>query len=103
MVRLEKITFCILTSPSVTDNNPPVITNCPGRMQVSAPFGSASAVVTWTEPTASDDSGFVQQTLRTHSPGSVFNAGTTTVRYIYEDGSGNTAECMFDVVVTGKF
>ena len=49
-----------------------------------------------------DDSGFVQVTLQTNRPGDVFSAGSTTVRYVFADGSGNEAECIFNVEVTSK-
>lgn len=35
----------------------------------------------------------------THTPGSVFNLGSTTVTYIAEDASGNTSACSFTVLV----
>ena len=58
--------------------------------------------MTWTEPTATDDSGFVTVISQTNRPGDVFSAGTTTVRYVFADGSGNQAECVFNVEVTSK-
>ncbi|XP_072013682.1 uncharacterized protein [Amphiura filiformis] len=85
---------------TVADTTPPNVFGCPGPIRVSAPFGDPTAAVEWVEPTATDESGFVQQTLQTHRPGDVFSAGVTTVRYQFEDGSGNRAECMFDVTVT---
>ena len=63
--------------------------------------GGATAIVTWTPPTATDNSG--TQTLTTnYNSGAEFNIGTTTVNYESTDPSGNTAVCSFDVTVTGK-
>ena len=56
---------------------------------------------TWTEPTATDNSGMVTLTSDYISGGS-FPVGTTTVTYTATDESGNTAECDFDVIVAGK-
>ncbi len=60
--------------------------------------------MTWTEPTATDNSGVVTLSQRTHAPGSFFVVGTTAVTYTYVDGSGNSAQCTFDVrVIERKF
>ena len=62
--------------------------------------GQASAVVTWTEPTASDNSGFYTITS-SHSSGASFSIGITTVTYTVVDSAGNTAAYSFNVTVTG--
>ena len=71
-------------------------------MTVNTDFGSASAEVTWTEPTASDNSGIVTLTS-SHSPGSAFVIGTTTVTYTATDDASNTVSVTFTVTVEGKF
>lgn len=58
-----------------------------------------SAVVTWREPVFSDASTFTVGS--THSPGSVFPAGTTVVTYTAEDAAGNVAGFDFTVTVAG--
>ena len=62
--------------------------------------GQASAVVTWTEPTVTDNSGFYTLTS-SHSFGSSFSIGITTVSYTVVDGAGNTVTYSFNITVTG--
>ena len=93
------VLFCILAT--AVDNIPPVIRECPDDIQVSSPTGANSAFVSWTEPTATDNSGNTPTVRRTHTPNSVFT-GTTVVTYTFSDGSGNTAVCSFDVTVSRK-
>ena len=62
--------------------------------------GQANAVVTWTDPTATDNSGFYTITS-SHSSGSSFSIGITTVTYTVVDGAGNTVTYSFNITVTG--
>jgi gliding motility-associated-like protein len=82
-----------------TDTTPPVVSNCPGVINVNAPMGTTSAVATWTEPTATDNCQ-VASITKTHTPGTSFPIGTTQVTYTFTDASGNSATCIFNVVVT---
>ncbi|XP_071842396.1 uncharacterized protein [Apostichopus japonicus] len=80
------------------DNEPPVISGCPG--DITETTSSNSASVTWVDPRANDNSGVTALDSRSHFPGQVFAAGTTTtVSYIFMDPSGNRAVCRFDVTV----
>ena len=63
-------------------------------------IGTTSRVVTWIEPTATDDSGFQPTVVSTHQSGSSFPVGTTQVTYIFMDQAGNEATCAFSI--TGK-
>ncbi|XP_072175625.1 uncharacterized protein [Diadema setosum] len=83
---------------SVDDMEKPVINNCPSNKYDTALPGSSSDSVTWTEPTASDNSGMVTLTS-THEPGASFPIGSTTVTYTATDVGGNTAMCSFNVNV----
>ena len=66
-------------------------------------LGSRGASVSWTMPSASDNSGDVVS-LSSHEPGDIFPAGLTNVTYHFEDDSGNMAECNFTVLVEyGKY
>lgn len=89
------------SGPGPTDDNtPPVITMCPrNAISVTALAGSSSATASWTEPTATDDSGVVPTRSRSHAPGQVFPVGTTLVTYRFTDRSGNSDTCQFQVVV----
>ena len=60
-----------------------------------------TAIATWTEPTATDDTGFVILTS-THDSGGTFPIGATTVTYTATDAAGNEATCSFVITVTGN-
>ena len=92
--------FWILAT--AVDNIPPVIRECPDDIQVSSPTGANSAFVSWTEPTATDNSGNTPFVRRTHTPNSAFFIGTTVVTYTFSDRYGNSAACSFDVTVSRK-
>ena len=84
-----------------TDNEKPVISGCPSDQNVTTDIGNATAVVSWTPPTATDNSG--NQTLTpSHNPGDYFPIGNNTVTYYASDDAGNTETCTFFVVVSGK-
>lgn len=77
----------------VTDDQDPIITNCPTNIIVGS-----CATVTWTDPTATDNCSVTL--IGTHKSGDVFPVGkTTTVTYTATDGASNTATCSFDVTV----
>ena len=59
-------------------------------------------MATWTEPTATDDSGVMPIRTRSHNPGAFFAVGTTPVTYTFRDGAGNSDTCIFDVIVVGR-
>ncbi|XP_030829210.1 mucin-3A isoform X27 [Strongylocentrotus purpuratus] len=83
------------------DVRPPTISNCPeGAVTALAAASATGASVSWTVPTASDESGSVSSTSN-YSPGAVFPIGTTTVTYTFTDLAGNEARCLFNVIVTG--
>ncbi|XP_030839157.1 hyalin isoform X4 [Strongylocentrotus purpuratus] len=91
----ETCTFFVV----VSDNEKPVISGCQSDQNVTTNFGNATAVVTWTPPTATDNSG--NQTLTSsHNPGDYFPIGNNTVTYTSTDGAGNTETCTFNLVVT---
>ena len=65
--------------------------------------GLPNATVSWTPPTASDDSGEAVTLTSDYSPGDAFSIGTTTVTYTATDAFGNTATSSFNVVVIGEY
>ena len=91
-----------MTFLSVTpiDLNGPTVQNCPQSITVET-IGTTSAVVTWDEPTATDDSGIPPTVTRSHQPGQSFPVGTQQVTYTFTDQAGNQATCSF--TVTGKY
>ena len=58
-------------------------------------------MVSWTEPTVTDNSGSYTLTS-THSPGSTYDIGNTTVTYTAIDESSNNATYSFDIIVIGR-
>ena len=84
--------YCFQTI-TLRDNQNPTITNCPS--DISANEG---AVVTWTTPTFSDNC--THTVSATHSSGTVFPVGCTTVTYTVTDGCGAVATCSFNVCVS---
>lgn len=86
----------------ISDNENPVISGCPSTQSDNTDSGLATGNVTWTEPTATDNSG--TQTLTSdYSPGQPFPIGTTTVTYNSTDAAGNVDTCTFTVTITGMF
>lgn len=81
----------------VRDTTPPVITGCPSNISLSA-NALCQATATWTAPTAIDNCSVSMTT--SHTPGSTFPIGTTTVTYTATDGAGNKRTCSFNVIVT---
>ncbi|MBX2966649.1 MAG: HYR domain-containing protein [Cyclobacteriaceae bacterium] len=81
---------------TVTDNTPPVFTSCPSNIQLSA-NNNCGAVANWANPTAQDNCSV--NVVGSHTSGSVFPLGTTTVTYTATDPGGNQATCSFTVTV----
>lgn len=89
-------TTTVMFDVTVVDREAPVLT-VPADITVTAPFGSASAPVTYTA-TATDNAG--PPTITCVPPsGSLFPGGTTTVSCTATDSSGNTSTGTFNVTV----
>ena len=84
---------------TVTDNLAPVITNCPTNITVNNAFNTCGAPVFWTPPTITDNCGSGLVVTASHTPGTVFPIGTTTVTYTATDGAGNVSTCSFTITV----
>ncbi|MCG6190126.1 HYR domain-containing protein, partial [Maribellus maritimus] len=87
---------------TVTDNEAPVITNCPSNITINNTLGSCEGTATWIEPSATDNCTSAANLTwnRSHIPGSTFPGGSTTVTYEVTDMSGNTSNvCSFTVTV----
>ena len=55
--------------------------------------------VTWTEPTATDNSGMTPTVTQSHQPGVSFPVGITQVTYTFTDMAENEAMCSFSVTL----
>lgn len=85
---------------NVIDNWTPIVGGCPGNIYRSTGSNSCPIAVNWTAPTASDNCDLNLAQTQSHTPGSSFQAGTTTVTYTFTDDSGNTSYCTFFVNIT---
>ncbi|XP_071945838.1 uncharacterized protein [Antedon mediterranea] len=95
------LALCTFTV-TIIDTYAPDIIGCP--LSFISPTGvtEPDGVTTWTEPTATDNSGTVPIRSRSHAPGSTFDLGETTVTYTFTDFSGNVASCTFTVTIVGS-
>jgi len=86
---------------TVIDSTAPVLSGCPDNIPVNADAGGCTAVVTWTNPTAADNCDPSPAVVCVPASGSAFPEGTTPVTCTATDDCGNSAECSFDVTVSG--
>ena len=73
----------------------------PANINQNTDTNSATAAVSWTLPTSTDNSGEGATFTSSHNPGDLFNIGSTTVTYTATDPYSNQAIATFDVTVTG--
>ena len=83
-----------------TDNENPVISDLPDDITQNTDSELSTAVVTWTEPTATDNSASVTLSS-SHNSGDMFSIGNTTVTYTATNGASNTVVAMFTVEIEG--
>ncbi len=81
-----------------TDTSGPNITGTPANITLTASGSDCTAVATWVQPSSSDNCSAVNLTS-THSSGSSFEEGTTTVTYTATDDCGNSNTSSFTVTV----
>jgi hypothetical protein len=79
---------------TVVDSLAPVFAGCPTPIYIQSV--AANNAVSWTPPTATDNCTATTMTS-THTPGSVFQPGTTTITYTATDLNGRSNECQFTV------
>ncbi|WP_226742935.1 HYR domain-containing protein, partial [Polaribacter gangjinensis] len=70
----------------------------PSNITQNNDLGVCGATVTWTLPTATDNSG-IATFVSSHQPGDVFPVGTTTVTYTATDIHGNVITSSFTVTI----
>ena len=83
---------------SSDDVDPPKVT-CPENIIQYVVPGITSVNVTFLNATATDNSGIASFVNVSQTSGSLFALGTTNVRYVFEDPSGNIGTCNFRVTV----
>ena len=96
------IATSLLDSPMILgDATPPVLIGTPADITQAADAGSCTeAVVTWTDPTATDNCDPSPTVECSPASGSSFPVGTTTVTCTATDECGNESTTTFDVTVT---
>ncbi len=82
------------------DNEYPDITGIPANITQDTDPGLPTAVVNWTEPTASDNSGSVTLTS-SHVSGETFPIGVTIVTYTAVDYASNMITESFALLIEG--
>ncbi len=83
-----------------SDNEHPVITGIPSNITQDTDAELPTAVVEWTEPTASDNSGSVTLTS-SHISGETFPIGVTRVTYTAVDDASNMIMEFFAIFIEG--
>jgi len=94
-------------SVTVTDNEPPVIANIPDDIIVNSTFPNCSSIVSWIEPTITDNCNYTSLYEVKDELGNIinilngdeFNLGIYTVTYTAVDDSGNTTKAIINIVV----
>ncbi len=86
------------------DVTSPIFTNCSSTITYTTDTGKCSAVVNYSIPAATDDSGINPEVVWKSGPkpGEVVNIGTYSVVYTATDAAENIAECSFTVTVEDK-
>ena len=85
------------------DSQPPSFgVSCPRSLLLSyAEKGTFSALVNWTNPVATDNSGLTPKVTSNFQSPQTFSQGNHVITYTAEDKSGNKATCTFTVKVIG--
>lgn len=82
---------------TVVDTEPPTLSNCPIKIELSTDPGKNGAVATWTAPTPKDNCDVTLSS--SHVPNTIFLLGTTVVTYTATDKFGLRTSCTFEVIV----
>ena len=82
----------------VVDDEAPQIANCPADISINNDQDNCSAIVPWTEPTATDNCHLLAFTP-SQGPNTSFAVGVTPVEYVAVDDVGNVSKCTFNVTV----
>jgi len=86
-----------------TDTKPPSFSNtCPTHKTVEIESCSSSALVSWSIPVATDNSGSVDVQQPSFKPPVLLNLGTHMINYTASDAAGNTRSCIFKIQVMSK-
>ncbi len=85
------------------DAEAPVFENCSFHQSINNDPGKPSALATWTNPTATDNTEGIPQVTCYPESGTDFFIGVTSVTCHAKSINGHVATCDFEIVVTGRF
>jgi len=94
----NSLTTSCVQQISLVDVNAPTITNTPQNITLTGNGANCEAVATWVLPTATDGCSSANLSA-THTSGSTFTQGTTTVTFTAVDDCGNVSTSSFNVSV----
>lgn len=83
---------------TVTDDEDPVVVNCPSPISQNSDPGDCGAIVSWVVPSFTDNCGATIS--GTETPGSYFPVGVSNVSYTVVDNAGNSSSCLFSITIT---
>ncbi len=97
---LSKCTFNItLNNPCINDTLAPVLGRCPADISVLTVGTDTTAIVSWTNPTATDNCGAA--IVSSSKPiGTAFKIGLDSVKITATDARGNMSSCTFKITVS---
>ncbi|XP_071940975.1 uncharacterized protein [Antedon mediterranea] len=95
---LHYVIISSLTIGNVYSADYEVVNGCPVDFTLPTDDGKPDRVTYWIEPTATDNSGSVSVS-QSHTNGSTFYLGNTTVTYNFTYRPGNIALCEFTVTI----
>ncbi|XP_071827126.1 uncharacterized protein [Apostichopus japonicus] len=90
-----RIAVCSFTVTVTVEDPGSLFTGCPGDITTTVLQGSGGSIVTWTPPTARDQS--IQLLNNPRQPGSFFGVGVETVSYVYFENL--VEQCQFTISV----
>ena len=84
---------------TVVDATAPTLSNCPSDINLTT-TNSCTAVAVWSDPVFNDICDATPAITRSHTSGTSFPIGTTSVTITATDDAGNQTTCSFNVTVT---
>ena len=84
------------------DDEKPVLMDVPKSLSVHTDLGLPTAVVSWQQPSATDNSGEPVTISSNFKSGDTFPIGITNVTYTATDASGNEEFATLTIIVIGK-
>lgn len=98
------LSYGLLRCLIISDNQDPIIHNCPSSITTVSRPGLNVTEVSWTPPKAADNSGPVEPIfLGPGTLGGNYSIGTVALTYMVEDMSGNMDICTFSITVRGMW